>query len=261
MLVNLTIPNDQTNWDAVNKLRRDIIPATFGKLPDVQAYVTGDAAVILDTNKLYSDAIPYVFGFVLVMSFLLLLLAFHSIIIPLTAIILNLLSTGAAYGAMVLVFQDGYLSEQIGFKVTGIIESFVPIFVFAVLFGLSMDYHLFILTRIKELKDGGLSSVEAVTRGISGTSGTITSAAAIMVVVFLVFVAIPLMIIRQVGFGLAVAVFVDAAIIRSILLPAIMRLLGDWSWYIPGWLNWIPRLTIEAELETKIPLQVAKQEV
>ena len=243
--------NDQANWDAVNKIRRDIIPATFGKLPGVQVYVTGDAAVIVDTNKLYSDAIPLVFGFVLTMSFLLLLLAFHSIVIPITAILLNLLSTGAAYGAMVLVFQDGFLSKQIGFKVTGVIEAFVPIFVFAVLFGLSMDYHLFILTRIKELKDGGQSSVEAVAKGITGTSGTITSAAAIMVVVFLVFVTIPLMVIRQVGFGLAVAVFVDAAIIRSILLPGIMRLLGDFSWYLPGWLNWIPRITVEVEPESE----------
>lgn len=245
--------NDQANWDAVNKIRRDIIPATFGKLSGVQAYVTGEAAVIVDTNKLYSDAIPLVFGFVLTMSFLLLLVAFHSIVIPITAILLNLLSTGAAYGAMVLVFQDGFLSKQIGFKVTGVIEAFVPIFVFAVLFGLSMDYHLFILTRIKELKDGGLSSVEAVAKGISGTSGTITSAAAIMVVVFLVFVTIPLMVIRQVGFGLAVAVFVDAAIIRSILLPGIMRLLGDFSWYLPGWLKWIPHINIEVELEAEKP--------
>ena len=131
-------------------------------------------------------------------------------------------------------------------KATGIVAG-------PVLFGLSMDYHLFILTRIKELKDGGMSSVESVTKGISQTSDTITSAAAIMVAVFLVFVAIPLMMIRQVGFGLAVAVFIDAAIIRSILLPATMHLLGDWNWYIPRWLDWLPRITIEAEPEAAVP--------
>ena len=163
--------------------------------------------------------------FVLGFSFLLLLVAFHSIVIPIKAIILNLLSTGAAYGLLVLVFQEGWGADVLNVK-PGVIESFVPIFIFTILFGLSMDYHVFILTRIKEARDRGLPSDAAVARGISITAGTITSAAAIMVAVFAVFVTLRLDIIRQLGFGLAVAVFLDATVIRSVLLPASMRLLG-----------------------------------
>jgi len=243
--------NDQVNEDAVNQVRHQIIPANFGNLPDVKAYVAGGTAYTMDTVKTYTDAMPTVFGFVLGMSFLLLLIAFHSLIIPIKAILLNLLSTAASYGVMVLVFQDGYLSQLIGFKPTGVIEAFVPIFVFTILFGLSMDYHLFILTRIKENKDRGMSSNEAVARGISATSGTITSAAAIMVAVFAVFVTLPIIIVRQLGLGLAVAVLIDASIIRSILLPATMRLLGDWNWWLPKFLDWIPQITVEGEPEAE----------
>ena len=171
-----------------------------------------------------------------------------SIVIPIKAILLNLLSTGAAFGLLVLVFQDGWLHEQLGFK-PGPIESFIPVFIFTILFGLSMDYHVFILTRIKEARDHGLSSNEAVARGIAITSGTITSAAAIMVVVFAVFVTLELTIIKQLGFGLAVAVFLDATIVRSVLLPATMRLLGEWNWWLPRWLGWLPRVTIEGEVD------------
>jgi RND superfamily putative drug exporter len=176
----------------------------------------------------------------------LLLLAFRSIVIPIKAILLNLLSTGAAYGVMVLVFQDGWLGQQLNIS-PGVIESFVPVFVFTILFGLSMDYHVFILTRVKEARDHGLPSDEAVARGISITAGTVTSAAAIMVAVFAVFVTLQLVIIKQLGLGLAVAVFLDATIIRSLLLPASMRLLGDWNWWLPPFLRWLPQVTIEVE--------------
>jgi RND superfamily putative drug exporter len=250
--------NDQVNLDAVTKMRQEVIPAYFGNLPGVQVYVSGNSAYTVDVVKIYTDTMPLVFGFVLGMSFLLLLIAFHSLIIPIKAIILNLLSTSASYGAMVLVFQDGYLSQQIGFKPTGVIEAFVPIFVFTILFGLSMDYHLFILTRIKEIKDLGATSNEAVAKGISSTSGTITSAAAIMVGVFAVFITLPIIIVRQLGLGLAVAVLLDASIIRSILLPATMRLLGDWNWWIPKFLDWIPHITIEGGPEEAAPLAMAE---
>jgi RND superfamily putative drug exporter len=146
----------------------------------------------------------------------------------------------------VLVFQEGWGSDLLGVK-RGPIEGFIPVFIFTILFGLSMDYHVFILTRIKEARDRGLSSNEAVARGIAITSGTVTSAAAIMVVVFGVFVTLELTIIKQLGFGLAVAVFIDATVVRSILLPASMRLLGDWNWWLPRWLGWLPHVTIEGE--------------
>jgi uncharacterized membrane protein YdfJ with MMPL/SSD domain len=239
--------NDQSNQDLVKKMRQEVIPATFKGLDGVQAYVGGDAAIVVDVVNTYTQAMPLVFAFVLGLSFLILLIAFHSIVIPVTAILLNLLSTGTSYGALVLVFQDGWLGSLLGIKQTAVIESWVPVFIFTILFGLSMDYHLFILTRIKEARDHGLSSNKAVAQGISVTSGVITSAASIMVVVFAVFVTMQLVIIRQLGLGLAVAVFFDATVIRCILLPAVMRLLGDWNWYIPTFLNWLPRITIEAE--------------
>jgi uncharacterized membrane protein YdfJ with MMPL/SSD domain len=231
----------------VREVRRDLVPATVGGLPGVDAYVTGDVAYTLDVVDFYSAGMPLVMAFVLGLSFLLLLVAFRSIVIPIKAILLNLLSTGAAFGLLVIVFQDGNLAGPLGFK-PGPIESFVPVFIFTILFGLSMDYHVFILTRIKEARDHGMSSNEAVARGISITSGTITSAAAIMVVVFSVFVTLELTIIKQLGFGLAVAVLIDATIVRSVLLPATMRLLGEWNWWLPGWLGWLPRVTVEADV-------------
>jgi RND superfamily putative drug exporter len=240
--------NDQANREIVSEVRGDVVPAVFGALPDVGAYVTGDAAFTLDVVGFYEAGMPQVFLFVLGLSFLLLLVAFHSIVIPIKAIILNLLSTGAAYGLMVLVFQDGHGASIIDAK-PGVIEAFIPVFIFTILFGLSMDYHVFILTRIKEARDHGLGSNAAVERGISITAGTVTSAAVIMVAVFGVFVTLRLSIIKQLGFGLAVAVLLDATVIRSVLLPASMRLLGDWNWWMPKFLSWIPRITIEAETE------------
>ena len=236
--------NDLRNQDIVREVRSSAVPAAFSGISGPEIYVTGDAAYTLDIVDFYARGMPLVMAFVLTLSFLLLLVAFRSVVIPIKAIILNLLSTAAAYGVLVWVFQDGNGADLLGFK-PGPIEGFIPVFIFTILFGLSMDYHVFILTRIKEARDRGLPSNEAVARGIAITSGTITSAAAIMVVVFGVFVTLELTIIKQLGLGLAVAVSLDATVIRSILLPATMRLLGDWNWWLPRWLAWLPHVTVE----------------
>jgi RND superfamily putative drug exporter len=247
--------DSQENKDLVKRVRSDLVPAYFKTLPGVAAYVTGKSAIVMDMVNHYTDVLPLVFAFVLSLSFMVLLVAFRSIVIPVKAIVLNLLSTGAAYGAVVLVFQDGYFSDELGFTPGTVIESFLPAFLFTILFGLSMDYHLFVLTRIKEEKDKGASSVEADARGISITSGTITSAAAIMVMVFAVFVTLRLMVVRQLGLGLSVAVFIDATLIRCVVLPSTMKLLGDLNWYLPPFLRWVPRVTIESELEEEAALE------
>jgi RND superfamily putative drug exporter len=239
-------PNDESNRDIVRRVRSETVPAVFGSLPGVQALVTGDVAATLDEVNHFRDALPRVFAFVLGLSFLLLLIAFRSLVIPIKAILLNLLSTAAAYGALVLVFQEGWFANVLDVK-PGVVEDFVPLFIFTILFGLSMDYHVFILMRIKEAHDRGVSSNEAVVRGISITSGTVTSAAAIMVCVFAVFVTLRLAVVKEIGLGLAVAVFLDATVVRSVLLPSTMRMLGEWNWWLPRWLSWIPRVTLETD--------------
>ena len=254
-LVSFTIAGEQNDPAAqatVRQVRSTAVPAAFGSLPGVQAYVTGNAASALDVTQIYLDAIPLVFAFVLGLSFLLLLVVFHSLVIPIKAIALNLLSTAAAFGVMVAVFQDGILGHAFGLAQSPVIESWVPIFVFAILFGLSMDYHVFILTRVKEARDRGLDSRAAVAKGISITSGTITSAATIMVLVFAAFITIPFAFIQELGLGLAVAVLLDATVVRSVLLPATMTLLGDWNWWLPSFLRWLPRVTIEGEPEAEL---------
>jgi RND superfamily putative drug exporter len=239
--------NDDVNRAIVHQVRSELDPSIVGSLSNVQTYVTGDAAASVDVTQVYTDGAPFIFVFVLGLSFLLMLVAFHSIVIPIKAIILNLLSTAAAYGVLVLVFQNGWFAGPLGITPSGVIESWVPLLIFTILFGLSMDYHLFILTRIKEARDRGLDSRAAVAKGISVTAGTITSAASIMVVVFAVFVGLKFVFIQQIGLGLAVAVFLDATVIRSVLLPASMTLLGDWNWWMPRFLDWIPRVTIEGD--------------
>ena len=241
--------NDPASQAIVKEVRATTVPAAFASLPGVKAYVAGQAAQALDVTQIYTDAIPAVFAFVLGFSFILLLIVFHSIVIPIKAIVLNLLSTAAAYGVVVWVFQDDVLGGRLGIASSSVIESWVPIFIFTILFGLSMDYHVFILTRVKEARDRGLDSRAAVARGIALTAGTITSAATIMVVVFLAFVTIPFAFIQELGLGLAVAVLIDATIVRSVLLPATMAVLGDWNWWLPSWLRWLPRVTIEGEPE------------
>jgi len=244
--------NDEANRAIVRQVRAQVDPSIFGGLAGVRTYVTGDAAYALDVTQVYANGVPTIFAFVLGLSFLLMLVAFHSIVIPIKAILLNLLSTAAAYGVLVLVFKDGWLAEPLGITKIDVIESWVPLFIFTILFGLSMDYHLFILTRIKEARDRGLDSRASVAKGISVTAGTITSAASIMVVVFAVFVTLKFAFIQELGLGLAVAVFIDATVIRSVLLPATMTLLGDWNWWMPRVLGWIPRVTIEGEPDAPV---------
>ena len=238
--------NDPANWDAVKQVRSQVVAPAFAGT-GASIYVTGGAAYAMDDTQVYSDGMLRILVFVPTLSFILLMLVFRSIASPLKAIILNLLSTGAAYGAIVLVFQEGWLNGPLGVTPSEAIQNWAPIFIFAVLFGLSMDYEVFILSRIKEDVDSGVNTRDAVAQGIAETAGTVTSAAAIMVVVFLVFMTLRLVIIREVGMGLAVAVFVDATLIRTVLLPATMRLLGDWNWYLPPFLRWLPRIQIEGE--------------
>jgi putative drug exporter of the RND superfamily len=176
------------------------------------------------------------------------LIAFRSIVIAAKAIVLNALSVAAAYGILVLVFQDGVGRGLIGAS-SGGIESFLPMFLFVILFGLSMDYHVFIISRIREAFDRGMSTDEAVAHGIKITAGVVTSAAAVMVLVFSVFATLSFDMLKQFGVGLAVAVLIDATIIRGVLLPASMKLLGDWNWYLPGWLEWLPRIAVEGARE------------
>jgi RND superfamily putative drug exporter len=211
-------------------------------------YVTGDAAYTMDYANWYGGQMPMVIVFVLGMSFLLLLVAFHSVVIPLKAIILNLLSAGAAFGVLVLLFQEGWFKDITGIR-PNVIEAWAPAMIFTILFGLSMDYHVFILTRVKEARDRGLASTDAVVKGITITAGTVTSAAAIMVCVFGAFFTIQLAIMQELGIGLAVAILIDATVVRSLLLPSLMKLLGEWNWWMPGFLRWIPRITIEGEPE------------
>ena len=233
---------EQKALDAVNHLRQDILPAAFGD-GTVRAQVTGDTAANIDFRDNIIFRTPFVFAFVLGLAFLVLLVTFRSIVIAVKATILNLLSVSATYGILVLVFQKGWLLEgPLGFKATGIIESWLPLFLFTILFGLSMDYHMFVLSRIKEAHEHGASSDEAVSQGIRATAGTITSAALIMVAVAMIFAFTRFIGLKQFGFGLAVAILIDATVIRSILLPASMKLLGDYNWYLPKWLEWIPKV-------------------
>jgi RND superfamily putative drug exporter len=240
---------DAAAYKALNVLRNEVIPPVLATLPaGTQALVTGDTAGSYDFNQTMKHRVWYVFAFVLGLAFLLLLLAFRSIVIPIKAIILNLLSVGAAYGVLVWIFQRGHLQGLLNFRSNGGVVTWLPLFLFTVLFGLSMDYHVFIISRIKELVDRGMPTDEAVEQGIRKTGSTVTSAAAVMVAVFAVFASLRTLDIKQMGVGLAVAVFLDATLIRGVLLPAAMKLLGDWNWYLPRWLEWLPRLNVEAGL-------------
>jgi uncharacterized membrane protein YdfJ with MMPL/SSD domain len=241
-------PEGSTANKALTDLRGTVIPATLGKLSGVEIAVTGETAGTHDFNQTTKQRAPIVFAFVLGLAFLLLLLTFRSIVIPIKAIVLNLLSVGAAYGVLVWVFQDGHLQGALNFHSNGGVVTWLPLFLFTVLFGLSMDYHVFILSRVKELVDHGVPTDEAVARGIRTTASTVTSAAAVMVAVFAIFATLRTLDIKQLGVGLAVAVLIDATLIRGVLLPAAMKLLGEWNWYLPRWLEWLPRLNVEAEI-------------
>ncbi|HEX4734863.1 MAG TPA: MMPL family transporter [Thermoleophilaceae bacterium] len=237
---------DARSLDALQTLRNDIIPSTVGLAPGVSMEVTGNTALSTDFNDSLKAHIPIVFAFVLAMAFLLLLVTFRSIVIPLKAIVLNLLSVGASYGVLVLVFQHRWAEGLLGFKSIGGITSWLPMFLFVILFGLSMDYHVFILSRVREAVDNGQSTEAAVAHGIKTTAGVVTSAAAVMVAVFAIFASLGALEFKQLGVGLAVAIFIDATVVRAILLPASMILLGDWNWYLPRWMGWMPRRAVAA---------------
>jgi uncharacterized membrane protein YdfJ with MMPL/SSD domain len=236
---------DGRSQAALDKLRDDLIPATIGHVDGAKAQVGGPTASSVDFNDRLAERMPWVFAFVLGAAFLLLLVSFRSIVIPITAICLNLLSVGAAYGVVVWVFQDGHFENLIGFNSIGSITSWLPLFLFVVLFGLSMDYHVFILTRIREAYDRGMSTDEAVSHGLRTTAGVVTSAAAVMVAVFAIFATLSFLEFKEMGVGLAAAILIDATIIRGVLLPATMKLLGERNWYLPRALQWLPRVGLE----------------
>jgi uncharacterized membrane protein YdfJ with MMPL/SSD domain len=232
--------SDSRSNAALTALRGDIIPTTVGVLPGSEVAVTGMTAYARDFHQQMKTVAPLVFGFVLLFAFTLMLVSFRSVVIAAKAVVLNLLSVGAAYGVLVLVFQHGWGKGLLGFEFTGGIDPFLPILLFVILFGLSMDYHVFILSRIREAYEQGMTTDEAVAHGIKTTAGVVTSAAVVMVGVFAIFATLQAMILKQFGVGLAAAVLLDATIVRAVLLPASMKLLGDWNWYLPRWLEWLP---------------------
>jgi uncharacterized membrane protein YdfJ with MMPL/SSD domain len=237
---------DSRSTGALNVLRDDVVPATLGRVVGVQTYVAGNTAASMDFNQTMKSHLPLVFLFVLSMAFALLLLSFRSIVIPLLTIVLNLLSVGAAYGLLVLVFQDGYLRSLIGAQNIGGVIDWIPLFLLVVLFGLSMDYHVLVLSRIREGHQQMLPPGQAVATGITSTAGIITSAALVMVAVFSIFATLSEIDFKQLGIALASAVLIDATIVRIVLLPSLMKLLGDRNWYLPRWLGFLngkPRIT------------------
>jgi uncharacterized membrane protein YdfJ with MMPL/SSD domain len=251
-LVSLPIDgqgSDASSNRALHTLRDTIIPATVGKLPGADVGVMGQTASSYDFNVQMKHAAPFVFAFVLAFAFLLLLVTFRSIVIAIKAILLNLLSVAASYGALVLIFQHGWGKGLLGFSYTGGIVAFLPIFLFVILFGLSMDYHVFILSRIREAYDRGMSTEDAVAHGIKSTASVVTSAAIVMVGVFSIFGTLSFLFLKQFGIGMAIAVLIDATIVRAVLLPAVMKLLGDANWYLPKWLQWMPQVRHELEPE------------
>jgi uncharacterized membrane protein YdfJ with MMPL/SSD domain len=240
--------SDDTSFGAISTLRDDVIPATVGRLDGVEAGVTGDAASSKDFDAAIRGKAPLVFAFVLAFAFLLLLVSFRSVVIAVKAVVLNLLSVAAAYGVLVLVFQYGWGSGLLGVDYTGGVMAWLPVFLFVILFGLSMDYHVFILSRIREAYDRGLRTDDAIAEGIKSTASVVSSAAIVMVFVFSIFGTLSLIMMKQFGVGLAAAVLIDATIVRGVLLPATMKLLGEWNWYLPRWLGWLPKRRAEVRL-------------
>ena len=241
-------PSSKQAIDAVRRLRDEIVPPAFTGM-NVTAVVGGLTSNNIDFFDTTDTFTPIVFVFVLGLSFILLTVAFRSVVIPLKSIILNLLSVGAAYGLMVAVFQKGFLDSVLPFQQTPIIDAWIPLFLFTVLFGLSMDYHVFLLSRVRERYDVTHDNAASVAHGLRSTAGLITGAALIMVAVFSGFASGDMVSNQQVGFGLAIAVFLDATIVRSVLVPATMRLLGRVNWYYPSFLEWVPRIGIEGKEE------------
>ena len=253
-VAQIDLPIDGTGTDAASNaalasLREDIVPATIGAVDGVEVGVTGTTAISKDFDSSMRSTAPLVFAFVLAFAFVLLLVSFRSIVLAVKAIVLNLLSVAAAYGVLVLVFQHSWAKGILGFDYSGGVMAFMPVFLFVILFGLSMDYHVFILSRIREAYDRGMKTEDAVAHGIKTTAGVVTSAAIVMVFVFGIFATLSIVMLKQFGVGLATAVLIDATIVRAVLLPAAMMLLGDWNWYLPRWLEWLPKLEHERSAE------------
>jgi uncharacterized membrane protein YdfJ with MMPL/SSD domain len=238
---------DGTSHRMLAMLRGELIPAAFAGTPGASVMVGGVTAQTADFNASLATHTPLVFAFVLIAAFLLLLATFRSLVIAVKAIVLNLLSVGASYGVLVLVFQNGWGQKLLGFHSDGTIVAWLPLFLFVVLFGLSMDYHVFILSRVKEAYDKGMSTQRAIAHAVGTTAGVVTSAAAVMVAVFALFGTLSNIGLKEMGVGLAVAVLLDATIVRGMLLPASMKLLGEWNWWLPRKLRWLPRLSPEGD--------------
>jgi uncharacterized membrane protein YdfJ with MMPL/SSD domain len=232
---------DAASVNALATLRDKVIPATLGQVPGARVAVGGLTASTVDFNTLMGQRSGWIFAYVLLLAFVLLLISFRSLVIPFTSVVLNLLSVGAAYGVVVALFQWGWGQSLFGFSSTHSIASWLPLFLFVVLFGLSMDYHVFILSRIRESYDRTGQTDQAVAHGIKISAGVVTAAAVIMVFVFLTFATMSMVQLKEMGVGLAVAVLLDATVVRACLLPATMKLLGPRNWYLPRWLGWLPR--------------------
>ncbi|MFC8087963.1 MMPL family transporter [Streptomyces sp. NPDC057340] len=241
--------------ESLDKLRDDVRPATLGKVDGVEAPITGQVAGNKDFNDQLVGSVLPVFAFVVVFAFLLMLLSFRSLTIALTSIVLNLLSVGAAYGILVAVFQHGWGASLVGAEGVGAIITWLPLFLFVILFGLSMDYHVFVVSRIREARLRGRSTRDAIQHGVVTTAGVVTSAAVIMVAVFAIFGTLSMQSMKQMGVGLAAAVLIDATIIRGVLLPAVMSLLGERNWYLPKWLHRLPDLTHDESPEAIAPTE------
>ena len=230
---------------AIQALRHTLVPRTVGRIPGARVYVTGATAQDVDFTSAVRGGLPAAIAFVLVLAFCLLVLAFGSVTVAVTTVLLNLLSVAAAYGVLVLVFQHTWAEPVLRFRSDGTITSWLPLFLFVVLFGLSMDYHVFTLSRIQEAVTGGEPTRQAIARSIGRTAGVITAAALVMVCVFSLFGTLSSLDLKQAGAGLAVAVLLDVTVIRGVLLPATMALLGERNWYLPRWLAWLPRMGLE----------------
>ncbi|GAA3377034.1 MMPL family transporter [Streptomyces sannanensis] len=228
---------------SLDLLRDEVRPATFGKLDGIEAPVSGQVAGSKDFNDKIVGSVTPVFAFVIIFAFVLMLLSFRSLTIAITSIVLNLLSVGAAYGILTAVFQHGWGASLVGTEGVGAIVSWLPLFLFVILFGLSMDYHVFVVSRIREARLKGRDTRDAITHGVVTTAGVVTSAAVIMVAVFAIFGTLSMQTMKQMGVGLAAAVLIDATVIRGVLLPAVMALLGERNWYLPKWLRWLPDMT------------------
>jgi putative drug exporter of the RND superfamily len=248
--------SDSVSDRALVTLQDKVLPATIGPVPGTSFAVTGNTAASYDFRSRLDSRTPLVFAAVALLAFVLLMAAFRSVTVPLVSIGLNLLSVGGAYGVVTLIFQDGYLSSLLGFTSFGALVPWVPLFTFVLLFGLSMDYHVFILSRIRELRTGGASCRDAIVNGIGSSAGVVTSAAVIMVAVFSIFATLSLIDVKMLGVGLAVAVLIDATVVRGVVLPACLSLLGERAWYLPSWLAWLPGRSLACDGAPAAPLPV-----